>query len=123
MPATRRVLIGLPAYNEKIALPRLLARIESLRQTSSKAMTVVLSNDGSIDATPATAHAWQQRLPLIVLNGVVKRGWARACAHWSNMQLPMAQMTTCSLSWIATTPTIRRRSKRCSHVWQKALTW
>ena len=35
-------LIGLAAYNEKIALPRLLARIESLRQTSSRS--------GAIDA-------------------------------------------------------------------------
>jgi dolichol-phosphate mannosyltransferase len=74
MPATRRVLIGLPAYNEEIALPRLLRRIESLRQTSSEPMTLVLYNDGGTDATLATAHAWQQRLPLVVLDGVVNKG-------------------------------------------------
>ena len=74
MTATRRVLIGLPAYNEEIALPRLPARIESLRQTSSEPMTLVLYNDGSTDATLATAHAWQQRLPLVVLDGVVNKG-------------------------------------------------
>jgi dolichol-phosphate mannosyltransferase len=74
MLATRRVLIGLPAYNEEIALPRLLARIESLRQTSSEPMTVVVYNDGSTDATLATAHAWQGRLQLVVLDGVVNKG-------------------------------------------------
>ncbi len=74
MTATRRVLIGLPAYNEEIALPRLLARIESRRQTLPQPMTVVLYNDGSTDATLATAHAWQQRLPLVVLDGIINKG-------------------------------------------------
>ena len=58
MLATRHVLIGLPAYNEEIALPRLLARVESLRKSSPEPITVVLYNDGSTDATLATARAW-----------------------------------------------------------------
>src|SRR5262249_62285765 len=61
MSAARHVLIGLPAYNEEVALPRLLARVESLRKSSPEPITVVLYNDGSTDATLATARAWQER--------------------------------------------------------------
>ena len=73
MAAPRRVLIGLPAYNEEIALPRLLARIAALTEPSA-AITVVLYNDGSTDATLRIAREWQQLLPLVVLDGVVNKG-------------------------------------------------
>jgi hypothetical protein len=74
MLATRHVLIGLPAYNEEIALPRLLARVESLRKSSPEPITVVLYNDGSTDATLATARAWQERVRLVILDGIVNKG-------------------------------------------------
>ena len=74
MAATRRVLIGLPAYNEEIALPRLLARIAPLAKSSAAPMTVVLYNDGSSDATVPIAREWQSRLPLVILDGVVNKG-------------------------------------------------
>jgi dolichol-phosphate mannosyltransferase len=74
MLATRHVLIGLPAYNEEIALPRLLARVETLRKSSPEAITVVIYNDGSTDATLAIARAWQERVRLVILDGVVNKG-------------------------------------------------
>jgi len=74
MTGTRRVLIGLPAYNEEIALPRLLARIERLIKSSPAAITVVLYNDGSTDATLAIAGEWHRRLPLVTLDGVINKG-------------------------------------------------
>ena len=74
MAATRRVLIGLPAYNEEIALPRLLARIAPLAKASAAPMTVVLYNDGSSDATVPIAREWQSRLSLVILDGVVNKG-------------------------------------------------
>jgi glycosyltransferase involved in cell wall biosynthesis len=74
VPMPGRIWIGLPAYNEEIALPRLLARIEGLRKISSEPITVVLYNDGSTDATLATTRAWQHRLPLVILDGVVNKG-------------------------------------------------
>jgi dolichol-phosphate mannosyltransferase len=74
MAATRRVLIGLPAYNEEIALPRLLAHIAPLAKASAAPMTVVLYNDGSSDATVPIAREWQSRLPLVILDGVVNKG-------------------------------------------------
>jgi len=73
MAATRRILIGLPAYNEEIALPRLLARAERLI-ASGQPIIVVLYNDGSTDATLAVACDWQARLPLVSLDGVVNKG-------------------------------------------------
>jgi dolichol-phosphate mannosyltransferase len=74
MAATYRVLIGLPAYNEEIALPRLLARIAPLAKASAAPMTVVLYNDGSSDATVPIAREWQSRLSLVILDGVVNKG-------------------------------------------------
>jgi dolichol-phosphate mannosyltransferase len=74
MAATYRVLIGLPAYNEEIALPRLLARIAPLAKSSAAPMTVVLYNDGSSDATVPIAREWQSRLSLVILDGVVNKG-------------------------------------------------
>ena len=68
------VFIGLPAYNEEIALPRLLLRIERFSQASARPITVVLYNDGSSDGTVPIARDWQQRLPLVVVDGVVNKG-------------------------------------------------
>jgi dolichol-phosphate mannosyltransferase len=66
--AIRHVYIGLPAYNEETALPRLLQRIGLLNATLQKPITVVLYNDGSTDSTGAIARQWQERLPLVLLD-------------------------------------------------------
>ena len=66
--AIRCVYIGLPAYNEEIALPRLLQRIGLLSASLQKAITVVLYNDGSTDSTSTIARLWQERLPLVLLD-------------------------------------------------------
>ncbi len=74
MTSARRIYIGLPAYNEEIALPRLLKRIELLIASSQEPITVVLYNDGSTDATAPIARQWQQRLPLVVLDCAQNKG-------------------------------------------------
>jgi dolichol-phosphate mannosyltransferase len=74
MAEPQRILIGLPAFNEEIALPRLLTRIEALRRSVPWPITVVLYNDGSTDATVPIARAWSARLPLVILDGVVNKG-------------------------------------------------
>jgi dolichol-phosphate mannosyltransferase len=61
------IYLGLPAYNEEIALPRLLARVEKLSASSNLPITVVVYNDGSKDATASIAEQWQQRIPLLLL--------------------------------------------------------
>ncbi|HEY1310401.1 MAG TPA: glycosyltransferase family 2 protein [Pseudolabrys sp.] len=66
--------LGLPAYNEEIALPRLLTRIEGLADSSKLAITVVVYNDGSTDRTATIASQWPQRVPLVLLDGMVNKG-------------------------------------------------
>ena len=82
--ARRQIYVGLPAYNEELALPRLLARITRLASSSIDDVTVVVYNDGSTDETLSIAkqwqakalqtRAWETRLPLVVLDGVQNRG-------------------------------------------------
>src|SRR5262249_10172966 len=74
MNVVRRVYIGLPAYNEEIALPRLLQRIELLGASLQKKITVVLYNDGSTDSTCTIARRWQGRLPLVLLDCAQNKG-------------------------------------------------
>jgi len=64
----RRIFIGLPAYNEEIALPRLLARVKRLIAASPEKITVVVYNDGSTDATALIAQQWQEQVPLVLLD-------------------------------------------------------
>jgi dolichol-phosphate mannosyltransferase len=61
------IYIGLPAYNEETALPRLLARIREWSATSGHTPTVVLYNDGSTDATLSIGRERQQRNELVLL--------------------------------------------------------
>ncbi len=68
MNAIPRVYIGLPAYNEETALPRLLQRIEILASSMRKPITVILYNDGSTDSTSAIARRWRERLSLVLLD-------------------------------------------------------
>ena len=74
MNAIRCVYIGLPAYNEETALPRLLQRIELLGASLQKSITVVLYNDGSTDSTSTVARQWQERLPLVILDCPQNKG-------------------------------------------------
>jgi dolichol-phosphate mannosyltransferase len=74
MPTTRRVLVGLPAYNEEIALPRLLDRIERLNSSSVPPVTVVLYNDGSTDSTVPIARSRQQQIPFVILDCPINKG-------------------------------------------------
>ena len=74
MTAPGHVYLGLPTFNEEIALPRLLTRVESLAQSSQSAITVVVYNDGSTDQTAAIAAQWRQRMPLVLLDCPQNRG-------------------------------------------------
>jgi dolichol-phosphate mannosyltransferase len=70
----RRVFIGLPCYNEEVALPRLLQRIERLIASSGETVTTVLYNDGCTDKTVSIAQGWQDRLPLVILGCARNKG-------------------------------------------------
>lgn len=74
MTTTRRVFVGLPAYNEEIALPRLLDRIARLNASSAQPVAVVLYNDGSTDSTVAIARSRQQQMPLVIIDCPINKG-------------------------------------------------
>lgn len=89
MQGASRVLIGLPAFNEEIALERLLAKIAGLAASCPVRIEAVVYNDGSTDRTADVARAWQAKLPLVLLgteaNGGLGAGLRalvrHACAH------------------------------------------
>lgn len=74
MTTVGRVFLGLPSFNEEIALPRLLTRVENLAQSSQLPITVVVYNDGSTDQTAAIAARWQKRMPLVLLDCSQNKG-------------------------------------------------
>ena len=74
MTAPGRIYLGLPAYNEEIALPRLLARVERFAASSQLPITVVVYDDGSTDTTPAIATEWRGAVPVVLLDGVRNKG-------------------------------------------------
>ena len=75
MTAPGRIYLGLPAYNEEIALPRLLARVERFAASSQLPITVVVYNDGSTDT-----HA-RDRV------GMARRGAGRVARRLRNKGL------------------------------------
>ena len=70
----RRIFIGLPAYNEEIALPRLLTRIEKLIASAPETISVVIYNDGSTDATASIARQWQEQAPVVLIDCARNKG-------------------------------------------------
>lgn len=89
MRPVQRVLIGLPAFNEEVALERLLAKIADVISSDVSRFTVVVYNDGSTDRTADVALAWQTKLPVVLLGTENNRGLGAglgtlvqyACAH------------------------------------------
>ncbi|MDP4092065.1 MAG: glycosyltransferase family 2 protein [Bacillota bacterium] len=47
----KRIVIGLPAYNEEAALPKLFEKLKVLRKKMGSRMDVLVVNDGSTDRT------------------------------------------------------------------------
>lgn len=72
--SARRILIGLPAYNEEIAIERLLQKIEFLAAKDPREYAVVVYDDGSTDKTREIAATWRGRQPIIVLGHAENRG-------------------------------------------------
>ena len=70
----RHLFIGLPAFNEEVALPRLLGKIAALREASGLAITTLVYNDGSTDRTAEIAREWQTRTPLVLLGTAANGG-------------------------------------------------
>lgn len=70
--------ICIPAYNEAQTIGVLLWRIRGVFQTYSREYEVIVLNDGSTDATAETIEPYAKVLPLTVLGGAERRGYAAA---------------------------------------------
>ncbi len=85
MPAARFLFLDdlvlhicIPAYNEAQTIGVLLWRIRTVFQAYSREYEVVVYNDGSTDATAETIEPYARVLPLTVLGGTERRGYAAA---------------------------------------------
>jgi glycosyltransferase involved in cell wall biosynthesis len=70
--------IGIPAYNEAPTVGLLLWRLRSVMQELSREYEILVYNDGSTDATAETLEGYAEVLPLSVLGGKRRVGYARA---------------------------------------------
>jgi dolichol-phosphate mannosyltransferase len=83
-----RVFVGLPAFNEEIAINRLLAKYQRLLDAHPHKFTILVYDDGSTDRTLEVATAWQSRLPIVLLGTKDNRGLGaglRALVHYVTM--------------------------------------
>ncbi len=69
-----KVYLGLPAYNEKDSIAPLFEKVEALTKTSPIPVEVLLYDDGCTDGTKEAVNAWQDRLTITYLDGVVNKG-------------------------------------------------
>ena len=60
------VIVGLPAYNEEEALPRLFERLEELKQKLGEELKVVAVDDGSNDKTGSILKDMAKTYPYVV---------------------------------------------------------
>lgn len=74
-----KVIIGLPAYNESMAIAKLLDRINIVRSEFRKELEVVIVNDGSSDDTEEYLRDYSNRFSHITyMNHPVNQGLAQA---------------------------------------------
>ncbi len=68
------IYVFLPAYNEEIALPRLLKKFDDVLKKHALAYRIVIQDDGSSDRTVAVAEELGRQYPVTVLRHEVNKG-------------------------------------------------
>ncbi|HXV18936.1 MAG TPA: glycosyltransferase family 2 protein [Candidatus Omnitrophota bacterium] len=68
------IYVFLPAYNEEVALPRLVEKFDETFKRDHAAYRVVVLDDGSSDGTHAAALKLAERYPMTVLRHEVNQG-------------------------------------------------
>lgn len=61
----RKIIVGLPAYNEESALPKLLDKLVLLKDHFGESLHVVVVNDGSTDGTGEIIKQYSNRYPFL----------------------------------------------------------
>lgn len=68
------IWIFIPAYNEELALPKLLPKLNVALQNMGQPYHIVVVNDGSIDKTAQILDKFTNRFPLSVVTHPINRG-------------------------------------------------
>ncbi len=68
------IYVFLPAYNEEVALPRLVSKIQAILSAQSEPYRIVVLDDGSSDRTREVAEKLGQEYPLELVRHVKNQG-------------------------------------------------
>lgn len=65
MVQQRKVIVGLPAYNEENGLPKLLTKLINVKEQIESPFSILIINDGSSDGTEDILKSYQNQYPFI----------------------------------------------------------
>jgi dolichol-phosphate mannosyltransferase len=69
-----KIFLSLPAYNEEASIKPLFTRVELLQKKMAHQLVVMVYDDGCVDNTRAEVMAWESRLSIVYLDGLVNKG-------------------------------------------------
>ncbi len=75
---TNKVKVVLPAYNEELAIGRVLQAVQEAMEEAALHYSVIVVDDGSTDSTSEVVKAFSQTISLQLVNHQVNRGLAEA---------------------------------------------
>lgn len=79
MDQQRKVIVGLPAYNEENGLPKLLTKLINVKSQISSPFSILVINDGSSDGTEDILKNYAKQYPFInYLNHETNKGLGQA---------------------------------------------
>ncbi len=75
----RKVIVGLPAFNEENGLPKLLDKMIALKEQLSDRFSIIIVNDGSSDHTEEVLRDYANQYPFVhYINHDVNKGLGEA---------------------------------------------
>jgi dolichol-phosphate mannosyltransferase len=75
---TKKVKVVLPAYNEELAIGRVLQAIQETMEEAALHYSIIVVDDGSTDRTSEVVKAFSQTIPVQLVSHQVNRGLAEA---------------------------------------------
>lgn len=79
MNSNRKIVVGLPAFNEESGLPKLLEKLIDLKGQMPKTFSILVVNDGSSDKTEEILQTYANKYPFVqYINHEVNKGLGKA---------------------------------------------